>query len=47
MEGSSTRMSTSDTTTEGPLPPLPQADDVTQFFWDGVAEGELRIQRCQ
>jgi uncharacterized OB-fold protein len=20
---------------------------LTQFFWDGVAEGELRIQRCQ
>lgn len=24
--------------------PLPMADD--QFFWDGVAAGELRLQRC-
>ena len=50
MEGSSTRMTSTETAEEnggGPLPPLPQPDDVTQFFWDGVAEGELRIQRCQ
>jgi uncharacterized OB-fold protein len=50
MEGTVTRMTpatTPDETTEGPLPPLPQPDPVTQFFWDGVAAGELRIQRCQ
>jgi hypothetical protein len=28
-----------------PLLPIPDA--LTQFFWDGVARGELRIQRCQ
>lgn len=28
-------------------PPLPQPSPLTQFFWDGVAAGELRIQRCQ
>ena len=28
------------TEAEGPMPPLPQPDPVTQFFWDGVAEGE-------
>lgn len=43
MEGSRTRM----TATEAPRPPLPQPDAVTQFFWDGVARGELWIQRCQ
>ncbi len=35
------------TQTEAPQPPLPEPDPVTQFFWDGIAEGELRIQRCQ
>jgi uncharacterized OB-fold protein len=33
--------------TKPPGPPLPAADALTQFFWDGVAAGELRIQRCQ
>jgi len=28
-----------------PLLPIP--DPLTQFFWDGVAQGELRIQRCR
>jgi uncharacterized OB-fold protein len=27
-------------------PPLPQPDELTQFFWDGVAEGKLKILRC-
>lgn len=26
--------------------PLPIPDPVTQRFWDGLNEGELRIQRC-
>ncbi len=26
--------------------PYPQPDDVTQPFWDGIAEGRLRLQRC-
>lgn len=30
-----------------PAPLLPIPDALTQFFWDGVAQGELRIQRCQ
>ena len=49
MEGDHTGMTTTDTAdaTEGPLPPLPQPDPVTQFFWDGLARGELRIQRCR
>jgi len=29
----------------GPLLPIP--DEWSRFFWDGLAEGELRIQRCQ
>jgi hypothetical protein len=32
---------------EPPKPPLPQPDALTQFFWEGVAQGELRIQRCR
>lgn len=28
-------------------PPMPEPDAVTQFFWDGLAARELRIQRCQ
>jgi len=28
-------------------PPMPEPDEVTQFFWDGIVAGELRIQRCQ
>lgn len=28
-------------------PLLPQPDALTQFFWDGVAERELRILRCR
>jgi uncharacterized OB-fold protein len=27
-------------------PPLPEPDELTQFFWDGVDEHELRILRC-
>lgn len=27
-------------------PPLPKPDEVTQFFWDGVAEHRLLILRC-
>jgi hypothetical protein len=26
---------------------LPRPDELTQFFWDGVARHELWIQRCQ
>ena len=43
MEGHHTGM----TTTPAAAPPMPQLDDVTQFFWDGVARHELWIQRCQ
>ena len=32
---------------DAPAPILPTPDDTTRFFWDGLAEGELRIQRCQ
>jgi uncharacterized OB-fold protein len=28
-------------------PPLPLADDVSRFFWDGAARGELLILRCR
>jgi uncharacterized OB-fold protein len=27
--------------------PFPQPDAVTQPFWDGVAAGKLRLQRCR
>jgi uncharacterized OB-fold protein len=27
-------------------PPMPQPDELTQFFWDGVNEHELRILQC-
>jgi len=27
--------------------PHPQPDDVTQPFWDGIAAGRLRLQRCR
>ena len=30
-----------------PKRPLPAASRDTQFFWDGLEVGELRIQRCQ
>jgi 3-oxo-4,17-pregnadiene-20-carboxyl-CoA hydratase alpha subunit len=30
----------------GPPRPRPPINRDNQFFWDGVAEGELRIQRC-
>jgi uncharacterized OB-fold protein len=34
--------------TDAPAGPmLPTPDELTQFFWDGVAQHELRIQRCQ
>ena len=29
-----------------PAPPLPQANELTQFFWDGARRHELWIQRC-
>lgn len=32
--------------TEDLLRPYPQPDAVTQPFWDGIAEGRLRLQRC-
>jgi hypothetical protein len=28
-------------------PPVPVPDRLTQFFWDAIAAGELRILRCQ
>ncbi len=27
--------------------PLPQPTPETQHFWDGIKEGELRLQRCR
>jgi uncharacterized OB-fold protein len=27
--------------------PYPEPDAVTQPFWDGIAEGRLRLQRCR
>jgi hypothetical protein len=30
-----------------PSPLLPVPDELTQFFWDGIAQAELRIQRCR
>ena len=27
--------------------PIPVPSPLTQFFWDGLAAGELRIQRCR
>jgi uncharacterized OB-fold protein len=33
--------------TEGALPrPYPEPDGETQPFWDGIAAGRLRLQRC-
>ena len=32
--------------TETPRPPAPTADLDSAVYWDGVAAGELRIQRC-
>lgn len=32
--------------TDALFPPLPKADPLTQFFWDGVHEGRLLILRC-
>jgi uncharacterized OB-fold protein len=34
-------------TPDVPRPPTPIPDELTQFFWDGVARHELWIQRCQ
>jgi uncharacterized OB-fold protein len=31
---------------EALYPPLPEPDELTSFFWDGVAEHRLLIQRC-
>ena len=33
--------------TEPAKPPMPVPNELTQFFWDGVARHELWIQRCQ
>ena len=30
-----------------PTRPLPRPTPETQHFWDGTAEGELRLQRCR
>ncbi len=30
-----------------PQKPIPMADPLTQPFWEGTKDGELRIQRCQ
>ena len=34
-------------TPQAPAPLLPIPDDLTEFFWDAVARGELHIQRCR
>ena len=34
-------------TTPPPARPLPAPTPETQHFWDGTAEGELRLQRCR
>ncbi|HXY94535.1 MAG TPA: OB-fold domain-containing protein [Acidimicrobiia bacterium] len=34
-------------TPDAPRPPMPVPNELTQFFWDGVARHELMIQRCQ
>jgi uncharacterized OB-fold protein len=31
---------------EAVYPPLPEPNDLTRFFWDGVAEHRLMILRC-
>jgi len=31
---------------EAVYPPLPRPDELTRFFWDGVAEQRLMILRC-
>jgi uncharacterized OB-fold protein len=28
-------------------PPEPQPDELTQFFWDGISQHQLLIQRCR
>jgi uncharacterized OB-fold protein len=35
-------------TSDGPAlaPPMPEPDEITQFFWDGVNEHRLLILRC-
>lgn len=33
-------------TEDRPVPPAPTADRDSAFYWDGVAAGELRVQRC-
>lgn len=32
--------------TAADYPPIPEPDRLTQFFWDGVAEGKLLILHC-
>ncbi|MBC6462040.1 OB-fold domain-containing protein [Actinomadura sp. HBU206391] len=32
---------------KGGSPPAPAIGPDTRFFWDGVAEGELRVQKCE
>jgi uncharacterized protein len=35
------------TSTDVVLPPLPLVNDLTRFFWDGIAERRLMILKCQ
>ncbi len=30
----------------GAMPPMPEPDEVTRFFWDGIANHKLLILRC-
>jgi uncharacterized protein len=30
-----------------PSPPMPVQDPLSDFFWEGAAQGQLLIQRCQ
>jgi uncharacterized OB-fold protein len=32
---------------EQPSPPMPFADPLSDFFWNGARQGQLLIQRCQ
>jgi uncharacterized protein len=32
--------------TSANCPPLPQPDELTEFFWDGVNNQELRVLKC-
>jgi uncharacterized OB-fold protein len=35
------------TTDTAPAPPLPEPDELTDFFWDGANRHELWLQRCE